>query len=202
MGSVLGSASDVDSDESVEERPWRQLLHHEGRDPAGPQLTVRAVAAGLFVGTLLCFTNMYFGLQTGWITAGSLQSTILGFGLFKLLRPRLRRSFGPLENVALQTVAVATATMPLAGGFVGIIPALAMLPPAAGGPRHLSGVELCGWSAALAFFGAFVAVRSDSDAARIGFDLGLARKREIDVIRRLPYISLSGLPGALCRVPG
>jgi OPT family oligopeptide transporter len=123
-----------------------------------PQLTFRASVVGVLVGGLMCFSNMYFGLQTGWITAGSLQSTILGFGLFKLLRPCLRRSFGPLENVALQTVAVATATMPLAGGFVGIIPALAMLPPAAGGPRHLSGVELCGWSAALAFFGAFVAV--------------------------------------------
>jgi hypothetical protein len=32
-----------------------------------PQLTVRAVVAGLGVGTVLCFTNMYFGLQTGWV---------------------------------------------------------------------------------------------------------------------------------------
>ena len=35
----------------------------------------------------MCFSNMYFGLQTGWVTMGSLQSTILGFGVFKLLRP-------------------------------------------------------------------------------------------------------------------
>jgi uncharacterized oligopeptide transporter (OPT) family protein len=36
-------------------------------------LTVRAVAAGLVVGAVLCFSNTYFGLQTGWVTMGSLQ---------------------------------------------------------------------------------------------------------------------------------
>lgn len=44
----------------------------------GPALTVRALAAGLGVGAVLCFSNMYFGLQTGWVTMGSLQSAILG----------------------------------------------------------------------------------------------------------------------------
>jgi len=36
-------------------------------------------------------------------------------------------NFSPLENVALQTTAVAAGTMPLAGGFVGVIPALALM---------------------------------------------------------------------------
>jgi hypothetical protein len=36
-------------------------------------LTVRALAAGLLVGAVLCFSNTYFGLQTGWVTMGSLQ---------------------------------------------------------------------------------------------------------------------------------
>ena len=89
---------------------------------------------------------------------GSLQSTILGYGVFKLLRPYLKDEFGPLENVVLQTVAVATATMPLAGGFVGIIPALAMLTAEQGGPITFSFGELCWWSAAIAFFGVFAAV--------------------------------------------
>lgn len=124
----------------------------------GAQLTPRACVVGVFVGGVMCFSNMYFGLQTGWITAGSLQSTILGFGCFKLLRPWLTRSFDPLENVALQTVAVATATMPLAGGFVGIIPAMAMLQPQYGGPFLFSAWQLCKWSLSLAFFGVFVAV--------------------------------------------
>lgn len=37
------------------------------------QLTFRAVGAGLLVGSLLCCSNTYFGLQTGWVTMGSLQ---------------------------------------------------------------------------------------------------------------------------------
>jgi hypothetical protein len=36
-------------------------------------LTLRAVVAGVLIGSLLCCSNMYFGLQTGWVTMGSLQ---------------------------------------------------------------------------------------------------------------------------------
>jgi uncharacterized oligopeptide transporter (OPT) family protein len=63
----------------------------------------------------------------------SLQSALVGFGLLKTLPaalPRLlplRTPFTPQENVILQTVAVATGTMPLAAGLVGIIPALEMM---------------------------------------------------------------------------
>jgi uncharacterized oligopeptide transporter (OPT) family protein len=49
-----------------------------GSTAAGEALTLRALAAGLLVGSVLCFSNMYFGLQTGWVTMGSLQSAILG----------------------------------------------------------------------------------------------------------------------------
>lgn len=46
----------------------------------------------------------------------SLQSSLLGFAIFKPFQPMLRHKFGPIENVVLQTTAVATATMPLAAG--------------------------------------------------------------------------------------
>ena len=36
-------------------------------------LTTRALVSGLLVGTLLCFSNTWFGLQSGWVTMGSLQ---------------------------------------------------------------------------------------------------------------------------------
>ena len=32
------------------------------------RLQFRATALGLVIGCLLCFTNLYFGLQTGWIS--------------------------------------------------------------------------------------------------------------------------------------
>lgn len=63
----------------------------------------------------------------------SLQSALVGFGLLKTLPaaiPKLlpmKKPFTPQENVILQTVAVATGTMPLAAGLVGIIPALEMM---------------------------------------------------------------------------
>ena len=157
----------------------------DGHAVVVPQLTVRACVVGVLVGGLMCFSNMYFGLQTGWITAGSLQTTILGYGVFKLLRPWLDRSFGPLENVVLQTVAVATATMPLAGGFVGIVPAMAMLTPLQGGPVLLTNWELVQWSAAVAFFGAFVAVplrRQTILREQLAFPSGTATAEIIKVL--------------------
>lgn len=55
---------------------------------------------------------------------GSLQSTLLGFLVFKVLQTIYEKygikytPFSPLENVVLQSTAVATATMPLAGGML------------------------------------------------------------------------------------
>ena len=81
------------------------------------QLTPRAVAVGLLVGSLLAFSNTYFGLQTGWVTMGSLQSAILGYGAFRALQKwGLASGFSVEENVIIQTTSVATATMPLAAG--------------------------------------------------------------------------------------
>jgi uncharacterized oligopeptide transporter (OPT) family protein len=165
-------------------------------------LTPRALAAGLLVGSVLCFSNTFFGLQTGWVTMGSLQSAILGaprvgssvalqrrrarrqrlshtllchavccapflplagYGLFQGLWAAglLSRHLSVGENIILQTTAVATATMPLAAGLVGIIPALGLLSPEQNppsGPVVLSTLQLLGWCTALAFFGVFCAV--------------------------------------------
>jgi uncharacterized oligopeptide transporter (OPT) family protein len=80
----------------------------------------------------------------------SLQSALLGF-----LAGRFFVSFTPQENVIIQTVAVATGTMPLAAGFVGIVPALAMLRPDVDGqsPINLTWQQGLQWSLAVAFFG-------------------------------------------------
>ena len=179
----MGS-DEADSDE-VEERPWRQLLRQPGANVDGPpQLTVRACLAGLAIGTVLCFTNMYFGLQTGWVTMGSIQSALIGFGLFQLPLPGLgQRSapFGPHENVVVQTVSVAAATLPLAGGFVGIIPALKMLDP----PVVLGVREQLLWCAALTYFGIFFAVplrRQTVLVEKLRFPSGTATAKLIQLL--------------------
>lgn len=82
----------------------------------------------------------------------SLQSALLGY-LFSLLF--YKTPMTPQENVVLQTIAVATGTMPLAAGFVGIIPALSLLTYERDGvePIKVGWLSGIGWSLGVAFFG-------------------------------------------------
>ncbi|KAF9908931.1 hypothetical protein BX616_011337 [Lobosporangium transversale] len=164
-----------------------------------PHFTWRSVIVGILIGTLLCFTNMYFGLQTGWISMMSLQSSLLGFALFKGAKRYLKVPFGPAENIVLQSVAVATGTMPLAAGFVGIIPALQMMttadnPPTAnhpGGGYYLSTGNMILWSLAIAFFGVFIAVplrRQVIVKEKLPFPSGTATAQMIGVLHNTPLV--------------
>jgi hypothetical protein len=168
---IMSSSSDSDDAES----PLRQLSSDEApllpsdplaqdTTPAIPyvqdqHLTPRAVIVGLIIGSLACFSNSYFGLQTGWISMMSLPLSLLGFAVFQTLSKHLTSPFSPVENVLVQTIAVAVGTMPLAAGLVGIIPALEkLLLPQENGPLELSLGRLIVWSMGVAFFGVFFAV--------------------------------------------
>ncbi|RKP37988.1 OPT oligopeptide transporter protein-domain-containing protein [Dimargaris cristalligena] len=159
-------------------------------DNTGPHFTWRSVIVGLLIGCLLCFSNMYFGLQTGWISMMSLQSSLVGFVLFKLAAFCLPINFGPAENVILQTTAVATATMPLAGGFVGIVPALKMLTledNPGGGSVVMNFGELVLWGMGLAFFGVFFAIplrRQTIIKEKLKFPSGTATAQMISVLHQ------------------
>ncbi|KAI8372579.1 OPT oligopeptide transporter protein-domain-containing protein [Choanephora cucurbitarum] len=153
--------------------------------------TLRAVVCGLLIGTLMCFSNMYFGLQTGWISMMSLQSSLLGFAIFKPFQPMLRHKFGPIENVVLQTTAVATATMPLAAGFVGVIPAMELMTKDdnSTGPVVLNGQQLILWSLAIAFFGVFFAVplrKQTIIREKLKFPSGTATAQMISLLHQIP----------------
>jgi hypothetical protein len=81
----------------------------------------------------------------------SIQSALIG----RLLGALFKRPFSAEENVVLQTTAVATGTMPLAAGFVGIIPALGLLNEEqdGSGPVRFTWSMGVAWSFAIAFFG-------------------------------------------------
>ncbi|KAL7421264.1 OPT superfamily [Cryptotrichosporon argae] len=145
-------------------RPAHAYEHEHEHDDGAPiegDFTVRAVGVGLGVGVVLCMTNIYFGLQTGWVSMMSLQSALLGYAIFQLVPLAFpsSRPLTPQENVVLQTTAVATGTMPMAAGLVGIVPALSLLSPALDGhaPISLSYTSLVLWCLAVAFFGVFLA---------------------------------------------
>ena len=103
----LDSFDDLD-----DERPLLDSQTLEA--PAAPEFTLRAILAGLAIGTLICTSNCYFGLQTGWISMMSLPASLLGYGIFRVIP--LRTPFTIKENVLVQTIAVASGTMPLAAG--------------------------------------------------------------------------------------
>jgi uncharacterized oligopeptide transporter (OPT) family protein len=81
----------------------------------------------------------------------SIQSALIGFLISKMLKTPLK----PQEIIVVQTTAVATGTMPLAAGFVGILPALGLLSEEQDGtpPIRLSWLAAVGWSCSIAYFG-------------------------------------------------
>lgn len=127
---------------------------HEGQN-----FTVRGVMVGLGVGLIICFSNTYFGLQTGWVSSMSMPASLIGFAFFKTLSRHLDLPFTPVENVLVQTVAGSMGTMPLGCGFVGVMPALnTMLSPEENGPIVLSLWKLVLWALGLCYFGVVFAV--------------------------------------------
>ena len=125
----------------------------------GQNFTVRGVLVGLAIGVIICFSNTYFGLQTGWVSGMAMPAALIGFAYFKAIARYIDYPFTPVENVLVQTVAGAVGTMPLGCGFVGVLPALNhMLKPEENGPINLGTWKLIVWSVGICFFGVVFAV--------------------------------------------
>ncbi|KAK5097964.1 OPT superfamily [Lithohypha guttulata] len=127
--------------------------HHESVVDA-TNFTFRGVTAGLLIGVIICFSNTYFGLQTGWVSGMSMPASLIGFAFFKSVSKHLKLPFTPVENVLVQTVAGAVGTMPLGLGFVGVMPSLEfLLKKSEGAPVDLSLWRLIVWGVGLCLFG-------------------------------------------------
>ncbi|KAJ7019917.1 OPT oligopeptide transporter protein-domain-containing protein [Mycena alexandri] len=151
------------------------------------EFTLQAVLIGLLIGCLLCFANLSFGLQTGWISMMSLQSALIGFLISRMLPIPLSAQ----EIIVVQTTAVATGTMPLAAGFVGIIPALKLLDVVRDGspPIHLTWLAAVGWSCSVAFFGVFLSPPIRKQVIikeQLAFPSGTATAQLIAVLHKMP----------------
>jgi OPT family oligopeptide transporter len=134
-----------------------RLLAAKDQDPRN--FTLRGLLVGLLIGTIVCFSNMYFGLQTGWVSSMAMPSALLGFSYFKIVSRYISYPFTPVENVFVQSVAGSVGTMPLGCGFVGVLPALNyMLTPDENGPLQISLTKLIVWAVGIAFFGVVFAV--------------------------------------------
>lgn len=153
------SNNDDSSDVSLLEQ--REEAEHFLAEKAeqGQNFTLRGVLVGLGIGVIICFSNTYFGLQTGWVSGMAMPAALIGFGFFKTVSRCISYPFTPVENVLVQTVAGALGTMPLGCGFVGVMPALNfLLKTEENGPFVLSTWKLIVWSLGICFFGVVFAV--------------------------------------------
>ena len=64
------------------ERYWLENVYQGGVR----QLTVRAVIAGMLIGAVMCLSNLYVVLKTGWSMGVTITVCILAFALFSVLR--------------------------------------------------------------------------------------------------------------------
>src|SRR6185436_2996064 len=97
------------------------------RSDSLPELTVRAVAAGIFFGLLFGAANAYLGLRVGLTVSTSIPIAVLTVAAFKLFRSRDEVI---LEANLSQTIGSASSS--LAAGTIFTIPALflwGMAPP-------------------------------------------------------------------------
>ena len=155
----------TESDSEYEE-PVASLLQHDDAQQflaeqadQGQNFTLRGVLVGLAIGIVICFSNTYFGLQTGWVSGMAMPAALIGFGFFKTVARCISYPFTPVENVLVQTVAGALGTMPLGCGFVGVMPALNyLLKTEENGPLILHTGKLIVWAVGICLFGVVFAV--------------------------------------------
>lgn len=115
----------------------------------------------------------------------SLQSALMAFLISKVLPTPLT----PKQIVVTQTTAVATGTMPLAAGFVGILPALSLVDEKDGPKPNLSWWATVGWSLSIAFFGVFLSPPIRKQVIieeQLAFPSGTATAQLINVLHKLP----------------
>ncbi|KAL9044344.1 MAG: hypothetical protein Q9214_002511, partial [Letrouitia sp. 1 TL-2023] len=153
----IPTAEDDSQNESTTSAEVQSFLDkHEEQEQ---NFTVRGVLVGAVIGIIICFSNTYFGLQTGWVSGMTMPAALIGFAFFKVVARYIDYPFTPVENVLVQTVAGAVGTMPLGCGFVGVLPALNfILKPEENGPLILSLGQLILWSLGICFFGVVFAV--------------------------------------------
>ncbi|KAF4488016.1 oligopeptide transporter [Fusarium agapanthi] len=90
-------------------------------------LTCRAIVCALFLGTGVCLTNMYFGLQAGMVNAMPMQSALLGFALLQLFKAHFSTALTPQEITLIEVIAGALGLAPFTSGLTSFIPALQFL---------------------------------------------------------------------------
>ncbi|MFN3199217.1 MAG: OPT family oligopeptide transporter [Bradymonadia bacterium] len=96
-------------------------------DLVSPQLTIRAIFTGMFLGAVLSLCNIYAGLKIGWGFNMSITAALLGYAFWQGMHKAAGTPhWGVLESNINQTAASSAASISSAG-LVAPIPALTMI---------------------------------------------------------------------------
>ncbi len=182
------------------EKKWLAELYQ----PDAPQLTVRAVITGMFLGAVMCLANLYIVLKTGWSVGVTLTACIMAWAIFALVGKVVgpKGHMGMLENNAMGSVASAAGYM-TGGGNMAALPALIMLTGERPGTW-----TLIAWFACIAGLGVFAAIpikRQLINREQLIFPTGTATAETLRALhadnaegqRQAKYLGLAGLAAAL-----
>jgi OPT family oligopeptide transporter len=122
--------------------------------PGIPQLTIRAVIAGMLLGAVMCVSNLYVFFKTGWSMGVTITAAILAYAVFRGLSATgiVKRPLGMLENNALITVSSGAGYM-TGGGNMAAFGALLMITSV-----RPDIVPMILWFAVIAALGVFCAI--------------------------------------------
>lgn len=140
----------VGTNENDGERVWLRDTFQRGV----PQLTLRAALVGMLLGVVMCLSNLYVFLKTGWSMGVTITAGILAFALFRAAQGIgvVRNPLGALENNALTTVSSGAGYM-TGGGNMAAFGALLMITP-----MRPDTISMVAWFAVIAALGVFVAI--------------------------------------------
>ena len=126
------------------------------RGDSMPQLTVRSVIMGGLLGAVMCLSNLYVGLKTGWGLGVAITACILSYAIWTSLRriaPAIfKTDMSILENNAMQSTASA-AGYSTGSTMVAAIAADLMITG-----THMEFWTLLGWTFFLALLGCMLAI--------------------------------------------
>ncbi|MDP7062994.1 MAG: OPT family oligopeptide transporter [Planctomycetota bacterium] len=166
--------------EKVLEMNEEEWYEHIYRGDDVPQLTLRAVAVGSFLGFFLAFTNLYIGLKTGWALGVAITACILSYALWTMLQKSgaARSQMTILETNCMQSTA-SSAGYSTGGTMVSAIAAMLLLSvtPANKLGEHINPWVLIGWTISLAALGTVMAIpmkRNLINRDRLKFPSGTA----------------------------
>src|SRR5829696_7880543 len=106
------------------ERRWLAEVYR----PNDRQLTRRAIITGMLIGGVMCISNLYVVLKTGWSLGVTVTACIVAYAIWSAAK-KLRltnQEFTILENNTMGSVASAAGFM-TGGGNMAALPALVML---------------------------------------------------------------------------